>query len=170
MRWAVERAPRDSLADLAWRILDLAQSEAPRHAESIRRAAGQTCRLQACLRDARPDHFLFEGERVTGLIDFGAMDLDTVACDLARLLTEWLGRDRELRAEALDAYGSVRVLDTTEIALIDAFETSSALLAAAHWVRWHFVEGRVFEDGEAVVRGLTRGLERLAHLSAYGSP
>src|SRR6185437_2387218 len=119
-------------------------------------AAGATVDRQPCLRDVRPDHLLFTGERLTGLVDYGAMGVDTVAVDLARLMAEWLGRDRALRAGALDAYASVRPIDAAETALIDAFERSSALLGGGHWVRWHFLEGREFEDPSAVVRGLEK--------------
>ena len=53
--------------------------------------------MQPCLRDARPEHFLFVENVLTGLIDFGAMDFETVAGDLARLLGEWLPDLPELR-------------------------------------------------------------------------
>ncbi len=119
-------------------------------------------RLQPCLRDARPDHFLFEGDRLTGLIDFGAMGLEAVSADLARLLSEWVGPDLLARAEALDTYTSIRHLEDAEATLIDVFESSAAVLGAGHWIRWHFVEGRRFDDPEAVSRGIERGLERLA--------
>ena len=42
--------------------------------------------LQPCLRDIWHDHILFTGNEVTGLIDFGAVDIDTPATDIARLL------------------------------------------------------------------------------------
>ena len=78
--------------------------------------------VQPCLRDARPEHFLFEGNRLSGLIDFGAMGFETVAADLARLLGEWLADYEPLRTEALAAYEQVRPLDPAEKALIAPFE------------------------------------------------
>jgi Ser/Thr protein kinase RdoA (MazF antagonist) len=165
MRVAIESAPTDVRRDTALRWIDLARQLTPAAIVRIRRASARRYRLQACLRDARPDHFLFEGDRLTGLIDFGAMGVDAVAGDLARLLTEWVGTDRVARARALDAYASIRPLDDSESALIEAFETSSVLLSGGHWIRWHFLEGQVFEDPEAVDKGLTRGLDRLARLA-----
>ena len=99
---------------------------------------------------------------MTGLIDFGAMAIESVAADLARLLGDWVGPDTNARAEALDAYASVRPLEAAEIALLDVFEDSSALLGAGHWVRWHFLEGRRFDDPSSVAGGIERGLQRLA--------
>jgi len=42
--------------------------------------------LQPCIRDIWHDHLLFTGNEVTGLVDFGALDIDTAATDIARLL------------------------------------------------------------------------------------
>ncbi len=117
--------------------------------------------LQPCLRDARAEHFLFEGDRVTGLVDFGAMGIDSVAGDLARLIGDWLDGDPAARAEALDAYERVRPLDAAETALIVAFESSSALLIGEHWIRWHYLEDRQFDDPHATTRGILRGLDLL---------
>ena len=39
-----------------------------------------------CIGDVWHDHILFEGDAVTGMIDFAAAKVDHVAADLARLL------------------------------------------------------------------------------------
>jgi Ser/Thr protein kinase RdoA (MazF antagonist) len=154
----------DPRAPAGRRWLDLARRLVHRVAEHIRQVSAQPVSLQPCLRDVRPDHLLFEGDRLTGLVDFGAMDVDSIATDIARLLAEWVGADGEARAEALATYTSVRPLDETETVLIEVFEASGALLGGGHWVRWHFVEGRKFDDPSAVARGLERGIERLGLL------
>lgn len=163
---AVEAEASDPVSSPALRWLDVARRVAPRYYNQIKPVAGAGCRLQPCLRDVRSDHLLFEGQRLTGLIDFGAMRVDTVSGDLARLLTEWLKGELWARAEALDAYSTLRPLEGPEGMLIEAFEASAALLSAGHWIRWHFLDKRVFEDPHAVSRGIERGLERLlAHIS-----
>jgi homoserine kinase type II len=139
---------------------------APRILGSLRAASTQVVPLQPCLRDARPDHFLFEGDRLTGLVDFGAMGRDTVAGDLARLMAEAIGPDRPARALALAAYEAIRPLEGPEFALIDDFERANALLGAGRWARWHLLDRRTFDDPEAVSRGLRRGLERLDEIAA----
>ena len=150
--------------------LALARSTVPLLIPAIGDAAQLVVALQPCLRDARPDHFLFEGDRVTGLVDFGAMGFETVAADLARLCGEWLAGDPSLRAAALAAYEQVRALDPSEVALIGAFEDAADVLIAGHWLVWHFLEGRSFRDPDAVRRGLAGGLDRTRRLAVGLKP
>ena len=164
MESAIDRAPAGSGRAPARYWLNLARRAAPRVITPLRRASARVVALQPCLRDARPEHLLFRGERVTGLVDFGAMAIESVAADLARLLAEWVGADRSARADALDAYSAVRSLDEAESGLLKVFEDSADLLGGGHWARWHFVEGRVFNDPEAVLQGLERGADRAARL------
>jgi homoserine kinase type II len=158
---ALDRAPTDLVGISARRWLELARPMASQLVAPLRRAVGREVLLQPCLRDARPEHLLFRGDRVTGLIDFGAMAIDSVAADLARLLGDWVGPDRVERATALEAYTAIRPLEPFELTLIDAIAGSTALLGAGHWVRWHYLERRSFRDPSAVAHGIARGLERL---------
>jgi aminoglycoside phosphotransferase (APT) family kinase protein len=153
--------PYSTLA-LAW--LALARNVAPVLLEPLGRQLNRVIRVQPTLRDARPEHFLFEGERLTGLVDFGAMGVESVAADLARLSGEWLDGDLAGRREALASYERVRPLDPAEARLIDVFETTTALLIGERWIRWHYVENRNFDDPQAVLNGLKRGLMRLDRL------
>lgn len=164
---AIDRSltsPDDEARPIALRWLALARRVAPGLLGPVREAAGRTVPLQPCLRDARGEHFLFEGDRVTGLVDFGAMGIDCVAGDLARLIGDWLDDDPSARAEPLTAYERVRPLDPDEAAAIPAFTTSTALLIGERWIRWHYVEGRRFDDPSAVVTGLMRSVERLGRM------
>ena len=163
---ALRSAPVGPLREPARRWLDAARRLAPAEHDRLRHAAGRSVALQPCLRDARPEHLLFEGDRLVGVVDYGAMGVDAVSADLGRLLVEWVGPDRPARGEALAAYEAVRPLATSEAALIDAFDRSAALLMGGHWARWHFLEGRAFDDPDAVRLGLDRGLRRVARLAA----
>jgi homoserine kinase type II len=129
------------------------------------RASGRVVRVQPVIRDARPEHFLFEAECLSGLIDFGAMGVDSVASDLARLIGEWLDGDAVARGNALAAYEQVRPLDPDEINLIGVFEAGTAVLMGERWIRWHCLDQRHFDDPTAVSRGLERGLNRLKRLA-----
>jgi homoserine kinase type II len=121
--------------------------------------------LQPCLRDARPAHFLFDRGRLIGLVDFGAMDVESVAADLARLAGEWFGPDEfASRAEGLEAYRRVRPMETPEAEAARAFEALADLLIGERWVRWRFLEGRRFDDERAYAEGIERGLARVMRL------
>jgi len=155
------RQPADPLLEPATRWLAAARPAAAGLRDALRAALGMRVDRQPCLRDVRPEHLLFTGDRLTGLVDFGAMGLETVAADLARLLAEWVGDDPARRASALAAYHAVRPLDPAETALIEVFERSGAVLGGGHWLRWRFLEGRAFDDPSAVPLGLDRALARL---------
>lgn len=159
---ALRRAPADPATSPALRWVAQARVGLPAVAARLVREAPAVVRLQPVLRDPRPDHFLFEGDRLTGLVDFGAMGVDSPVTDLARLLSEWVGPDLTARAEALDAYDAVRPLDPAESSRIEVFAESAAWLGPARWIRWHYLEGRRFDVPGAVAAGLGRALDRLA--------
>jgi homoserine kinase type II len=154
----------------ARRWLSLARAITPRLLLCLRDAARLRVLLQPCLRDARPEHFLFEGDRLTGLVDFGAMGIESVATDLARLAGEWLGGHERHRAAAMASYERVRALSDSERALVAAFESAADLLIGAHWLRWQFLEDRRIDDPEAVSRGISRGLVRLTRRAGLETP
>jgi Ser/Thr protein kinase RdoA (MazF antagonist) len=157
----IERHPWDRCTVAARVWLARARGRSLGVHEETSRLATQSFVLQPCIRDARPDHFLFEGNRLSGLVDFGAMGRETVAADLARLLAESIGGDRVARARALEAYEAVRPLDGAEARAITTFVHANALLGPARWIRWHFLESRQFDQPDAPLQGILRGLERL---------
>jgi len=158
---ALHRAAAGELRASGFRWLVLAKATAPRLLPELRDAGRLAVPLQPCLRDARPEHFLFQGNEVCGLVDFGAMGIETVAADLARLIGEWFAGNPSLRSLSLAAYEQIRPLDPSEAALGAAFEAAADLLIAGHWLRWHFLKERRFVDPMAVQHGIARGLERL---------
>jgi homoserine kinase type II len=162
--------PDDPLRDAATRWIALARPIAPLQLERLQASAARVVRLQPCLRDARPEHFLFEGDRLSGLVDFGAMDVECVASDLARLSGQWLQGDFRSLGMALASYKEIQPLAADEALLIDAFESSAALLIGERWVRWHYIEGRRFDDPHAVAAGLARAVALVERVAARTSP
>src|SRR6202023_1230336 len=73
---------------------------------------------QPCVCDVWHDHVLFEGDTVSGLIDFGGAKVDSVAVDLARLLGSMAGDDPVLRDAGFGAYVAVRPLSLGEVDLV----------------------------------------------------
>jgi len=151
--------------DSALRWIRLARPVAPQLREPLRQACRRSVFLQPCLRDARPEHFLFEGDQLSGLVDFGAMAVDSVVGDLARLIGEWLDDDQSAYQLALESYEQIRPLDPAETSLIGAFQSATALLIGERWIRWHFIEDRCFDDQQAVTQGLARSLKQLERLA-----
>jgi homoserine kinase type II len=175
---AVDAAPRPPIAidshnwstlrKLARRLLPLyAQAEEPVLRELI--AVGEEkIPLQPCIRDIWHDHVLFEGDRVSGIVDFGAMRIDNVAGDIARLLGSFSlsnsADDAVVWREGLAAYESVRPLSADERHLAGVFDRSGTLLAGINWLEWIFIEGRTFADLAAVcgrLGGIVARLEQL---------
>jgi homoserine kinase type II len=124
--------------------------------------AGRRLPLHPCLCDVKEDHVLFEGDAVTGLIDYGNVKVDHAAVDLARLLGGLAGDDTAGWAVGLDAYTSLRPLNRPERDLARALDRTGVVLSVTFWLRWLFHDGRHYEDREAVARrlaGLVRRLE-----------
>jgi homoserine kinase type II len=118
-------------------------------------------RLQPAIRDIHHDHVLFTGDVVTGIIDFGALRIDTPLVDVARLIGSLVGDDREARALALASYGEVRPLSERERQLIDLLDESGLVLAAFNWLNWLYVERRDMGASGPIVRRLDEIIGRL---------
>src|SRR5262249_48792765 len=73
LRLALEATTDSRLEAAARQWLALAAIAIPQVLPALDNAARLEVSIQPCLRDARPEHFLFEGCRLTGLVDFGAM-------------------------------------------------------------------------------------------------
>jgi Ser/Thr protein kinase RdoA (MazF antagonist) len=146
---------KDDLIDAwgrrAWRVLD---AHLPRLPERLAAWADVPLPAHPCLCDVWHAHVLFEGEAVTGLIDYGSVKVDHAAADLARLLGSLVPDDRERTAAGLAAYARLRPLSLQEQMLVRVLDETGTLLGAANWLRWLYREGRRFEDRAAVARRL----------------
>jgi Ser/Thr protein kinase RdoA (MazF antagonist) len=117
--------------------------------------------LQPCLCDVWHDHFLFTGDDVTGLVDFGGVKVDHVTIDLARLLGSLVEDDSARRQIGLRAYAEVRALSADDEALVDMLDETGTVLGAANWLMWLYYHERTFDDLAAVARRLRRLVERI---------
>lgn len=137
--------------------------------EPMGRELETACRLhvpqQAALRDVWHDHILFQGDRVTGLVDFGAMRRETVVGDVARLLGSLVPDDPDARQIGLAAYEELRPLSANERTLLPAFKRSTGLLSGLNWIRWIAVARRRFDDPDRVLSRLTEWLDQLGSCS-----
>lgn len=117
----------------------------------LRDAARLPVRLRPAIRDIWREHVLFDGDRVSGLVDFGSMKLETVSGDIARLVGSLVGADAAAWHIALDSYQAVRPLDEIERSLVGTFDRANVLLSGLNWPRWHFIDGRRFDDRQRVL-------------------
>jgi homoserine kinase type II len=118
-------------------------------------------RLQPCLCDVWHDNLLFEGDRLTGLVDYAAVKSDHVAVDLARMLGSLVEDDEDGWREGLVAYSRQRPLSEQDEALARVLDVTGTIVGAANWVRWLSDPRRAFEDREAAARRLEKLLARI---------
>jgi hypothetical protein len=76
---------------------------------------------------------LFTGEVVTGVIDFGAMKIDWVGVDLARLLGDLVGDDETAFLAGLAAYRAAGGVDLPAT-FVRTLDRTGALCAAIGWI------------------------------------
>jgi homoserine kinase type II len=116
---------------------------------------------QPVIRDVWHDHVLFTGDKVTGLVDFGAMQMDCVSLDLSRLLGSLIGSDDDRFDSAIDDYQKLRRLSDVERQLIRPLDQAAILLSGLNWMNWIVVDERNFLDWSAVDRRLAEVTQRI---------
>ena len=121
--------------------------------------------LQPCLCDIWHDHVLFTGDKVTGIIVYGSMHLDTPATDLARLLGSLVGDDLKKWSAGFEAYREVRPLDEADATLARVLDWTGVVLGAANWLHRLYVERRVYEDRQRVAKRMQELLERIEYFA-----
>lgn len=124
-----------------------------------------TVPLQSCIRDLWHDHLLFTGDELTGLVDFGAVRTDTVACDLSRLLGSLFGNDADGWRRALLSYEAVRPLSESESALLRPLDRSGVLLSGMTWLKRRYLQRTEIPHLDRVSERIERIGDRLALMS-----
>jgi Ser/Thr protein kinase RdoA (MazF antagonist) len=152
------------LAPLARQFLAALPKAVPRAIVQLAPLAEIALPLQPSIRDIWSDHVLFDGDTVSGLIDFGAMAVETPAGDVARLLGSLVGDDKVGWREGLAAYSAIRPLSEHELSAVPAFDTSGTLLAGCNWIRWIYIDGREFGNRAQVLERFRRIATRLRNL------
>jgi Ser/Thr protein kinase RdoA (MazF antagonist) len=155
-----------ALAERATRLVQLVRLAAERVGQTLSDAVALRVPIQPCIGDIWHDHVLYIGERVSGIIDFGGMRADTVAGDVARLLGSLVGDDAEGWQIGLAAYDRLRRLTIDERRLVTAFDRSGVLMGGLEWIRWIYVDCRVFESRSTIEKRLDASIARLANLAA----
>jgi homoserine kinase type II len=156
---------RSGPLDIVWPVAERAWRRLPSWLEAVPQWLGPWVDfirpVQPCLCDLWHDHLLFEGDRLTGLVDYGAVKADHVAVDLSRLLGSLVGDDPECWERGLRAYRRVRGLDGDQEELARLLDRTGTLLGVTNWLRWLYHEGRDYEDLPAIARRLESLLRRI---------
>jgi Ser/Thr protein kinase RdoA (MazF antagonist) len=146
-------------AQYAWHAL---QGQIERIPTRLAPWAERRLPLQLSLCDIWHAHVLYQGDTVSGIIDYGSVKIDHVSVDLARLLGSLVGSDAEQRTLGFNAYRTVRPLTDEEEQLAIVLDDTGTLLSAANWLRWLYHDrDRRFDDRQAVARRLAELVGRL---------
>ncbi len=147
---AVQHDDRAWIARFAEPIVDRFTSAVEPLLGQLQTLSRSPWRQQWCLRDIWHDHVLFDGNRVTGLVDYDAIRIESATGDVARLLVSLARGDTTRFARGLQAYETLRTLIPEERELLSVWVASNAAMAGLQWLEWLCVDGRVFEDPVAV--------------------
>ncbi|HKA07203.1 MAG TPA: phosphotransferase [Gemmataceae bacterium] len=148
--------PVRSAAESAWSVLPRVT---PVVQPAIMHWLPQSVLLQPCLCDIWHDHVLFDGDRVSGIIDFAAAKVDHVAVDLARLLGSLIPDQQPRTDSALAAYTAIRPLPQPE--LVPLLDRTGTIVAVINWLRWLYHDGREYPNRNVVAERLTALTKRL---------
>jgi homoserine kinase type II len=154
-------ATSPEVIDLARRLVALYPRLEPSVRQKLLAVRGVGVPLQPCIRDVWHDHVLFEDDRVTGFVDFGAVKIESVAGDVARLLNSLAGDDLAAWQQGLAEYSRVRQLSEAELSFVDAFDESLALLSGMNWLDWVLIARRRFDDLTSIANRIRSIVERL---------
>ena len=143
--------PSPDLATM-WQIV---QQSVPRHAQSLLDQlkpfrSGMNFMIQPVIRDIWHDHLFFLEDKVSGIVDFGAMASDIVSFDLSRLLGSLVGDQPDRFRYAIEVYEQLRPLSPAERDLIPILDRCGVVIGCLHWLKWLAVEQREFESASAV--------------------
>jgi Ser/Thr protein kinase RdoA (MazF antagonist) len=115
--------------------------------------------LQPSIGDVWHDHILFQGDEVSGIIDYAAAKLDHVAADLARLLGSLVEGEATRVGMAIQTYRAVRQLPDVE--LIPILDHSGVVASIANWLRRLYFEYERIPDRAAVASRISKMVRRL---------
>ena len=85
---AIETTPPEfpTLQKILMQLKHLSTSQIQNQITTLKSFSELAIPLQPAIRDLWHDHLLFTGDQLTGLIDFDAMQMDSIALDLTRCL------------------------------------------------------------------------------------
>jgi homoserine kinase type II len=152
--------PPDPVAPWAARAQEIVEQHIPSVPRLLDAWRSVPLPVQPCICDLWHDHVLYTCDDVTGIIDFGAVKMDNVAVDLARLLGSLVGDDVGQFDAGLTAYAEIRPLSEMERALVPILDQTGVVLGLANWLRRLFHQGGEYDDRTAIGRRMAELVRR----------
>jgi Ser/Thr protein kinase RdoA (MazF antagonist) len=146
----------------AWKLLPPLMERLPGRLEAV---AEMHVRPQPCHGDLWHDNVLFQGELVSGIVDYAAITVDHVAVDLGRLLGSLVPDDQPMMEAGLAAYMAIRPLSAADRRLVQLLDETGAVISAANWLIWPLWEGVKLDNPEGAAQRLTFLLNRIERWS-----
>lgn len=134
---------------------------------------GRMVPTQMVLRDVHRQHILFREAAVTGLVDFDAVGVDTVATDLARWVADFAEKPADFRIlvdTAVAGYQRFAPISACESELASAICEASAIILLANWVVWTSLSQQNFSGcNDLVDRRVAELLRRMGATETMAS-
>jgi len=143
------------------RALATSSRVAPATVGELRSWEHRTFALQPCVRDLRADHILFDTDRIGGIIDYGAADIDHPAVDLARLLGDYAGPDDVRFTAGLNAYRSVNPTFEPSNEFVQLLAHTGAVCSVLGWLFRLVVRREAVPDPRAAAARITSLIARV---------
>lgn len=128
--------------------------------------------VQPVVRDLRAEHLFVDNQSAVALIDFGAMQIDSVACDLARLFSSLEIFDKDAVQTMYESYCNDRYsgLAPTKVEqeLLNQFLLAIPVVSIANWLNWLYVDDRKFESTEDVNNRLQKLMGNFEAVATQG--
>jgi homoserine kinase type II len=134
---------------------------APDAARALEPWIGHPFALHPCVRDLRGEHVLFDGPRVSGIVDYGAVAVDHAAVDLARLLGDFAPAGAALFAAGLSAYRAARPAFDAPDAFVRVLTRTGIVCSVLGWLVRCVVRREPVSDPAARAARLAALLARL---------
>jgi len=162
---ALAREPDQRFGELSSRVTCLFRVAKDSVLKDLRAVVDVPVPNQPCIRDLWHDHLLFTGDELTGIVDFGAMATDSVACDLSRLLGSLFGDDMSGWQRAISLYEITRPMTADEHRLLRPLDRSSVLLSGMTWLKRRYMLRNTPQDLSPVCDRMESIVARLETLA-----
>ncbi len=151
--------PDTELRDLLMILLRQLPAGLTRVMGELRQEARRAYQLQPVLRDLWYPHALFTGERLSGIVDWQAVDTDHRVVDAARLLRSWCRTDASEFDRGLQVFAAEWALSAGELRLLRTLDQAAVLLSPLTWLQGRYRSVRQRDTGDPASRRLRELLQ-----------